>query len=56
MKKIIQVNEKDYGEVKLKCEKCHGQLLVLVHRNLQTKTCVLGCGHCGHPNQIKVEE
>ncbi len=56
MDKSIQVNEKDYGEVKLKCEKCHEQLLVFVHRNIQDKTCILGCGYCGHPNQIKLEE
>lgn len=54
MEKSIQVNEKDYENIRVKCEKCQGQFLMFVHRNIKTNTCVLGCGHCGHPNKIKL--
>lgn len=56
MEKSIQVNEKDYENIRVKCEKCQGQFLMFVHRNIKTNTCVLGCGHCGHPNKIKLGE
>lgn len=52
----INVSEKTHRNVKASCERCQGELLVFVHLKNQSKTCVLGCGHCGHPNEIKLGE
>ncbi len=37
----------------VKCERCDGELLVLVHQNNQDHSYILGCGFCGHKNEIK---
>lgn len=50
---MIYVSEKDYKELKAKCERCDGELLVLVHQNNQDHSYILGCGFCGHKNEIK---
>lgn len=50
-----EVYERDYNkEIKLKCEKCDSQLLLLVHKNFKEKYYTLGCANCGHPNKIKL--
>lgn len=52
----IQVNQREHKELKVKCERCDGELLLLVHKNNQDHTCILGCGFCGHKNEIKLRE
>ena len=44
MDKSIHVDERDRKELKAKCERCDEELLLLVHRNNQDHTCLLGCG------------
>ncbi len=56
MNKEIKVNEQDYTESKLKCQKCDEQLLLFVHKNNKQQTVTLGCGFCGHVNEIKLGE
>lgn len=50
----IKVNQQDYTESKLKCQKCDEQLLLFVHKNNKQQTVTLGCGMCGHKNEIEV--
>lgn len=52
--KEIKVNQQDYTESKLKCQKCDEQLLLFVHKNNKQHTVTLGCGMCGHKNEIEV--
>lgn len=57
MNKPLEVNQRDYEkEVKVKCEKCDSQLLLLVHKNFKEKSYTLGCAECGHPNRINLSE
>lgn len=51
----IKVNQQDYTESKLKCQKCDEQLLLFVHKNNKQHTVTLGCGMCGHKNEIEVK-
>ena len=50
----IKVNQQDYTESKLKCQKCDDQLLLFVHKNNKQQTVTLGCGFCGYVNEIKL--
>lgn len=50
----IKVNQQDYTESKLKCQKCDEQLLLFVHKDNQKQSVILGCGHCGYKNEIEV--
>lgn len=57
MIKEINVNPKDYPEnIKVKCEKCRSQLLLMVHKDFKGKNCVLGCAFCGHSNKISFKK
>lgn len=51
-----QVNQREHKEVKARCARCEGELLLLVHQNNQDQTCILGCGFCGHKNEMKLGE
>lgn len=53
--KEIKVNQQDYIESKLKCQKCDEQLLLFVHKDNQKQSVILGCGHCGYKNEIEVK-
>lgn len=50
----IKVNQQDYTESTLKCQKCDEQLLLFVHKNNKQHIATLGCGFCGHVNEIEV--
>ncbi len=50
----IKVNQRDYSETKIKCRKCNNQLLLFVHKDNKRQVTTLGCGHCGHKNEIEV--
>ena len=52
----IQVTQREYKEVNIKCERCDGELLLLIHQNNQDRVCILGCGFCGHKNEMKLGE
>ena len=54
MDKSVHVDERNHQKLKAKCERCDGELLLLVHQNNQDHTCILGCGFCGHKNEIKL--
>lgn len=57
MIKELNVNAIDYpNDVRVNCEKCHSELLIMVHKDCQLQICTLGCAFCGHPNQIKLGE
>lgn len=50
----IKVDQRNYTETKIKCHKCNNQLLLLVHKDNKRQVTTLGCGHCGHKNEIEV--
>ncbi len=52
--KEIKVDQRNYIETKIKCHKCNNQLLLLVYKDSKKKQVTLGCGHCGHKNEIEV--
>ncbi len=56
MTKEIKVDQRLHSEVSVKCKQCDEQLLLFVHKNYQEQTCILGCGFCGHKNEIKLGE
>ncbi len=49
------VSEKTHKEVKRICSQCSGGLLLFVHKNYKKRTCILGCGFCGHKNEIDLK-
>lgn len=50
----IKVDQRNYTETKIKCHKCNNQLLLLVHKDNKRQVTTLGCGYCGHKNEIEV--
>lgn len=54
--KAIKVDQRNYIETKIKCHKCNNQLLLLVHKDNKRQVTTLGCGFCGHKNEIGVTD
>lgn len=50
----VKVNEKSHRPICATCNICGGKLLLFVHKDFKKKRVTLGCGHCGHKNEIEV--